>query len=320
MYLGILWMSKIINNIRLLGCRAGSRWPHFRDYKGSMVSKYQPFPFFLATASSMLKREGFDVVLRDSIVLGETYESYFRFVQNEAPDIVFLETSTPSINNDLSIIQQIKQNNPRIITIIAGLHAPIAEELFLENNPAVDFSIYGEYEHPLLILLCALQQNEQLETVPNLLFRENGKIHKTHRETLVPIQELPWPDREVLPELYYDGCGGMLGLELQLHTSRGCPFGCNFCVLPQIMYAGHSYRMRDPQDVINEILFHFQKTPYTHFYFDDDTINVDKKHFLELCYLIKESGLSQYPWGCMGRADLMDSEMLEALKKQVAFP
>lgn len=40
---------------------------------------------------------------------------------------------------------------------------------------------------------------------------------------------------------------------------------------------------------------------------------------MELCYLISESGLSKYPWGCMGRADLMDDEMLEALKKAGCF-
>lgn len=313
------WYIMDAHHISFLCCRAGSRWPHLRNYKGSMVSKYQPFPFFLATASSLLKKEGFDVILRDSIILGETYEDYYRFVRNESSDIIFLETSTPSIDNDLSIIQHIKHDNPQIKTIIAGLHASVAEESFLKNNPYVDFSIYGEYEHPLLILLKALRDNIQLTNVPNLLYRDNGCIHKTQREALVSIHELPWPDRETLPALYYDGCGGMLGLELQLQTSRGCPFNCNFCVLPQIIYAGHDYRMRYPQDVIKEILYNFQKKPYTHFYFDDDTININKKHFLELCYLISESGLSKYPWGCMGRADLMDDEMLEALKKAGCF-
>lgn len=34
------------NGMGLLGCRAGSRWPHMRDYEGSMISKISTFPLF----------------------------------------------------------------------------------------------------------------------------------------------------------------------------------------------------------------------------------------------------------------------------------
>lgn len=298
----------------LLGCRAGSRWPHMRDYKGKMISRYQPFPFFLATASSMLKNAGFEVILRDSIVIGETYEEYYRFVEEVKPDFIMLEVSTPSMPNDLQIIRHIKEILPQTIIVAAGLHASLADRSFLEENEAIDFTIYGEYEHPLLKLVQALVEKGNLDEVPNLVYRSGNGIKKTEREPLVPIAELPWPDREALPDTYYDGCGGMFGRELQIHTSRGCPFRCNFCVLPQVIYAGPSYRMREPQDVIDEILYNFEKISYTHFYIDDDTININKEHFMELCRLIKANGLNQYPWACMGRGDLMDDEMLHAMK------
>ena len=302
------------NGTGLLGCRAGSRWPHMRDYKGSMISRYQPFPFFLSTASAMLKKAGFNVVIRDSIVIGETYESYYCFIEQEKPELILLEVSTPSIENDLMIAEQIKLRHPTVTIIFAGLHAPLEDEEFLEQHKDVDFTIYGEYEHPLLLLVQALFNGVSLLSVPNLVFRQAGKVFKTNREPLIPISEIPWPDRSSLPNTYYDGCGGMLGKELQIHTSRGCPFKCNFCVLPQIIYASPSYRMRDPQDVIDEILFNFKENEYTHFYIDDDTININKSHFMELCRLICETGLDKYPWACMGRGDLMDDEMLQALK------
>ena len=298
-----------------LGIRAGSRWPFLREYMGSMVDVYKPFPFFLATASAMLKEAGFDVIIRDSITLGESYEEYYEFLRKVNPDYLMLETATPSITNDLSILRTVKGMLPEIKTILAGIHTLIEETSFLEENKEVDYAIYGEYEHPLLLLMQAKRDGISLSEVPNLLYRDsNGEVQKTARETLMDLKDMPWPDRDSLPDTYYDGCCGMPGKELQVHTSRGCPYRCNFCAWPQFMY-NHKYRTREPQDVVNEIVENFKKVKYTHFYIDDDTINISKKHFMELCKCIKEAGLDKYQWGCMGRADIMDDEMINAMKE-----
>ena len=68
-----------------------------RKYKGSMNSGYQPFPFFLATATIMLKMNGCLVDLHDSIVLGETYDKFYNYLSSRKPNLIVLETSTPSI-------------------------------------------------------------------------------------------------------------------------------------------------------------------------------------------------------------------------------
>ena len=249
-----------------------------------------------------------------SIVTGESYKDYFSYVECEKPDYLLLEVATPSINNDLEILRKVKETNPNIKTIVAGIHTPISQESFLKENPEVDFAIYGEYEHPLLLLMSAVREGRVFSDVPNLVYRdESGEIKKNSREPLVSMDEIPWPDRDSLPDIYYDGCCGMPGKELQVHASRGCPYHCNFCAWPQFMY-DHKYRMRDPKDFVDELLYYMEKGNYTHFYIDDDTVNVNKKHFIEMCRLIKETGLNKYQWGCMGRADLMDDEMLEAMK------
>ncbi len=298
----------------LLGCRAGSRWPHMRDYRGSMVSRYQPFPFFLATASAMLKKARFDVVLHDSIVIGETYDDYYRFMALQRPDVLLMETSTPSIQNDIGVAKKIKELLPDTILVFAGLHMPLRDAGFLREVEVVDYAIYGEYEHPFLLLCQCLVHRSDVSMIPNLVYRKNGCVLKTKPEKLLAMSEFPWPDRDALPNAYYDGCGGMLGLELQVMSSRGCPFRCNYCVLPEMMYQ-HTVRLRDPEDTIREISHHIIQQPYTHFYFDDDTINANRFHFLTLCKLIRNSPLKDYPWACMGRADLMDDDLLQAMKE-----
>lgn len=68
------------------------------------------------------------------------------------------------------------------------------------------------------------------------------------------------------------------------------------------------------EDMVNEIEWYMNKYPYTHFYFDDDTVNADRKNFIKICELLIERGLSKYPWACMGRVDLMNDEMLAVMK------
>ncbi|MFN7914071.1 MAG: radical SAM protein [Vicinamibacterales bacterium] len=137
---------------------------------------------------------------------------------------------------------------------------------------------------------------------------------------LVPMETLPWAERDGLPmENYYDGVCGLQRPQLQLMATRGCPYGCIFCGWPQMIYRGPKYRVRTVQDVVAEIKANLEKVPYKSFYIDDDTVNIRKQYILDLAKAIKEAGLHTIPWGTMGRADLMDEEMILALKDAGLF-
>jgi radical SAM superfamily enzyme len=120
-------------------------------------------------------------------------------------------------------------------------------------------------------------------------------------------------------ENYYEGVCGLQRPQLQLMATRGCPYGCIFCGWPQMIYRGPKYRVRTVQDVVAEIKTNLEKVPYKSFYIDDDTVNIRKQYILDLAKAIKEAGLHTIPWGTMGRADLMDDEMLAALKDAGLF-
>jgi radical SAM superfamily enzyme YgiQ (UPF0313 family) len=59
--------------------------------------------------------------------------------------------------------------------------------------------------------------------------------------------------------------------------------------------------------------FLVKKMHFKSVYFDDDTFNIGKNRILKLCDEIKRRNL-KVPWAIMARADLMDEEMLRALK------
>ena len=54
---------------------------------------------------------------------------------------------------------------------------------------------------------------------------------------------------------------------LNLTTTRGCPFKCNWCAKP--IY-GNRYNSRSPENVVEEIKLLVSKYQSTHFWFCDD--------------------------------------------------
>lgn len=296
------------------GVRAGSRWPHFEKQHSS----YMPFPFFLAYAAALLKKNGFDVVLIDAIAQRMNEEEFFLSLEKLHPDVVLYEVSTASINIDLGVANRTKAVIGDSVKIVfAGAHKEMCHSRFLENQKNVDFVLVGEYEFTFLSLLQSLKSGEDLREVLGLIFRNpDGSITKNPSRPLeMDLDQFPWPAREYLPmHNYVDTPGGIPTPSLQLWASRGCPFKCIFCAWPQVIYGGSHYRVRSPKDVVDELEWCIKKYRFKSFYFDDDTFNIGKPRIMALAKEIRERRIN-LPWAVMARADTMDREMLLAMKE-----
>jgi anaerobic magnesium-protoporphyrin IX monomethyl ester cyclase len=297
----------------LYGVRAGSRWPHFEN---PATTDYMPFPFFLGYAAAVLEKEGFDVLLVDGIAAKIGEADFVARIATFAPDLVLLEVSTPSIDVDLITALRVRGIIPQGAKIaFAGLHAPMYLQEFLAENAAVDYVLMGEYEHVLRDLCRALSGGGAVSKVDGLIFRgEDGKVIRNRRMRLIDnLEELPWPARRFLPMLdYHDEPGGIPRPSLQIWATRGCPFRCTFCAWPQIIYGGHKYRVRQPENVVDEIAQMAREYGFKSFYIDDDTFNLGKNRLLKFAAHLKKSQLG-LPWAAMARADLTDIETYRAL-------
>jgi anaerobic magnesium-protoporphyrin IX monomethyl ester cyclase len=299
-----------------LGVRAGSRWPFTMEVpKGTRIPPYVPFPFFLAYAAAVLERGGFFVMLLDAIAEGFTEDEYIARALSFKPDLILHETSTASIRVDLDIAKKCKKLT-RARIALAGPHSSVLGQNILVDNDFIDFNLMGEYEITLLELCVQLQNSQPLEGIEGLIFREaDGSIKRNpRRPSIKDLDQSPWPARHFLPmENYRDNFCNMPHPMLQMWASRGCPYRCIFCLWPDVMYGDHRYRVREPEDVVDEIEDCARKYPLKSFYFDDDTFNIGKKRIITLCREIKKRNLG-LPWAAMCRADTMDEEMLTEMK------
>ena len=293
------------------GVRAGSRWPHFSE------GNYLPFPFFLAYAAALLEKKEKDILVIDSAAEKLKNEDFLKRVEEYSPDLLLMEVSTPSIYGDLSLAEKIKKISSDINIVFCGPHIFMYEEQFLKDHSSVDFIICGEYEYSLLDLVEKLEKKEKPEDIPGLIYRNSdGDVIKNSQGRLIEnLDELPWPARHLFPIMKYCDEGyGVPHPSMQMWASRGCPFGCIFCFWPQVMYGGRKYRTRDPAKVVEEIKFFTDKYGFKSYIFDDDTFNIGKERMLQICNETIKAEIN-LPWAIMARADTMDFEILDEMKK-----
>jgi len=295
------------------GVRAGSRWPHIKDRS---EGNYLPFPFFLAYATSLLKEEGLGAKIIDAVALGLGEKDFLDMIRRERFKYLVAETSVPSFYADMDFLSKIKNEISDISIILCGANPLVYNEEFLKKYNFVDIVIYGEYEFTLLELISKLSQKKDISEVRGIIYKEGEKAKKNLPRPPGNLDRLPWPERNSLPmDKYWDLPGNIPYPSVQMLASRGCPFRCNFCLWPQIMYGGQNYRARDIKDVVDEMEFLVDYYGFKSIYFDDDTFNVGKGRMLEFCRLLKARGLHRIPWACMARADLMDEEILLNMKE-----
>lgn len=294
------------------GVRAGSRWPHI---KSDAEKDYLPFPFFLAYAAALLRNHGFEAVLIDAPAEKMSEDEFIEKAASGNFDFLAAETSIPSFDDDLKLLRKIGELN--IPVILCGPNHEIYQPLFLEENSYISYVMCGEYEFTLLDLLQSIGKNGDLSDVRGLIYRRNGgSACKNPSRGPVDVDALPWPERGSLPMgKYLDAPGEMRIPSAQIIASRGCPFRCQFCLWPQVMYQGRQYRARNFLDVADEMEFLIREKGFASVYFDDDTFNIGRERMLNLCREIRRRGLHKIQWAIMARPDLMDEKLLRNFKE-----
>jgi radical SAM superfamily enzyme YgiQ (UPF0313 family) len=106
--------------------------------------------------------------------------------------------------------------------------------------------------------------------------------------------------------------GVNLGRSMPMLASRGCPYRCTFCSNPRMW--GTLWRVRDPQDVFDEMCNYMDDYGATNFDFYDLTAIVRRDWIVSFCRLIIASGREftwQLPSGT--RSEAIDEEVTRLL-------
>ena len=289
----ILINAPWINNDVEYGVKSGARWAMVR--KKDRTMPFYAFPFYLAYAASYLQSKGFNVMLRDSIAIGETKEQALDFINKAKADFVLIETSTPSIFYDFDFCDSIKKMLPEITVALCGPHVTALPEEGFKKSKA-DYILTGEYEKALLDLVKSIEEKKDFSSIKGIAYNSGGKIIVNERAELFKnLDDLPFPirNKDIIHKYNEPSCRNYPNLPVM--TSRGCPFKCIFCLESKVFYGKPQFRFRSMENVMQEIELLINDYQVKEIFFDDTYFPLNRAK--ELAESILKKGFSVC-WSC----------------------
>lgn len=202
------------------------------------------------------------------------------------------------------MIQLAKENNCTVI--VSSSDSTDRHEHYLQAG--ADFVLLGEAEQTLQELVNAIENGiSDFTTIQGLAFRQYDRIIKTaKRNVLKFLDGLPFPAWDLLnitpyKEMWQEHNGYF---SINMATTRGCPFKCNWCAKP--IY-GNRYNSRSPENVVAEIKYLKDRFDFAHIWFCDDIFGLKPGWVAQFALLMQEAQLV-VKYKIQSRADLLLQE------------
>ena len=271
--------------------------------------------------AAVLEKNNFDVKIIDARVEGYTQAKLLKILKELNPDIAGLTFTTENRFDAFDTMRRIRETVPNAILVAGGPHVSLAADDTLTHIAELDYVVRGEGEHSFLELLNSLKDGKGVDDVNGISFRRDGiLVNNPPRQLIRDLNEVPFPARHLFPWEKYNftlevpGKGKFKAANIM--TSRGCPYGCNFCATSNMW--GRSCRMRTPENIIEEVELLVDRYRAKAIWIFDDTFTVSKKRIFRFCELLKEKKISIH-WFCEIRVDTVTKELLAEMKDAGCF-
>lgn len=279
----------------------------------------QPYPP-LATiyAASLLREEGFDVCLFDSM-FAQSPEEILPVIETESPDLVVIYDDGFNYLTKMCLTNM-REAAFKITHLCKEKHLPVVinssdstdhYQKYIYNG--ADYVITGEGELSLLELVRALDEKSGINEIKGLIYKDGLKIKiNQRRDVFRNLDKLPFPAWDLIDiKKYKDTWIRNHGyFSLNLVTTRGCPYKCNWCAKP--IY-GNRYNSHSPEYIVNHLKQLISLYAPDHIWFCDDILGLKPGWIKEFAILIEKAEI-KIKYRMQSRADiLMDEELVKSL-------
>lgn len=282
----------------------------FSDRK--QLEKMQPYPpLQTLIAAAVLRQHGIPVALFDPTLVPPA-EGFEAALQSHKPELVviceddfnFLSKMCLARNRELAFKMSEWAGKQSIPIVVHGSDASDHAAEYLRAG--FDAVLIGEVETTLLELASGKPK-------PGIAGLAYGSAFNPPRPLRTDLDTLPLPAWDLVDiDRYRRAWISAHGyFSLNVVSSRGCPYHCNWCAKP--VY-GNSYHARSPRSVAGELRQLKKKFQPDHIWFADDIFALSSRWTLEFADAV-ESLDAQIPFKMQSRCDLMTRETVAALRR-----
>ncbi|NUO79963.1 B12-binding domain-containing radical SAM protein [candidate division KSB1 bacterium] len=285
----------------------------------------QPYaPLGTLYAAAFLRQHGHNVAVFDSMLAHGAHAIVPALQQHRPRVVVFYEDSfnwlskmclTRMREACFEMIKLVRaQLGTNVPIIVAGSDVTDHRQIYFEHG--ADYALIGEGEISLLELIDKLlgKSNGALTQIAGVALPNNGVAHATiPRGFQKNLDVFPFPAWDLLDvEKYRRVWKKKHGYySVNLVTTRGCPFRCNWCAKP--IY-GDRYNSRSPENVVEEMLGLRKNFQPEHIWFADDIFGL-KPGWVERFGEAVQAANVATPFKIQARVDLLHEEVVAGLKK-----
>lgn len=266
----------------------------------------------LALIGAQLKADHHEVTMSDCITGGIHFPALSALIADFKPDLIIINTATPSIISDLYTAQAAKEAYPSVQTSVIGIHVTALPDECFELQPSLDVIIREEPEMTAAELARFLAAEKNLDGVRGISFRTADAIrHNPSRKPLENIDTLPFPawdlidrSKHIMPFTNREF--------LLIATSRGCPYPCTFCA--DATYYGKKLRCLSPARIVDEMVWNQDHYGVSDFLFWAEGFTLNKNISHAVVDEILTRGIKTQ-WVCNSRVDNVEADLLKKFKQ-----
>jgi Fe-S oxidoreductase len=172
--------------------------------------------------------------------------------------------------------------------------------------------LIGEGEETLVELLSQLSTGKDTSQIIGLATSHTQQVKR--RPDISDLDKLPFPAWDLIDVEKYRAIWlkHHSHFSMNMVTTRGCPFHCNWCAKP---IWGQRYHSRSPENVAAEMKWLKETYHPDHIWFADDILGLKPGWLPRFANALQAQG-SLIPFKCLSRADLLTREgEVEALAR-----
>ncbi len=268
---------------------AGSRYQAKREIKSFWYPTWLAQPAALVPGSKLIDAPPANIGLEPVLAAAKEHE------------LCVIHTSTPSFASDVQVAQAMKGANPALKIGFVGAKVAVQPADSLQQGAPIDFVARNEFDFTCL----EVAEGRDFADIDGISYRDgNGRlVHNKDRAILQDMDKLPFVSdvyqRDLRIEDYF--IGYLMHPYVSIYTGRGCKSRCTFCLWPQTV-GGHTYRVRSPGHVAEEVRSIQKNFPQVReIFFDDDTFT-DNLPRAEA--IARELGKLGVTWSCNAKANV----------------
>jgi anaerobic magnesium-protoporphyrin IX monomethyl ester cyclase len=293
-------------------------------YDGKQVRKMQPYPpLGTLYAAALLRTAGLSVGVFDTM-LNDPEQGFQQALQQHRPRVVvvyednFNFLTKMCLTRMREVAYSILEASRRAGAIVVANGSDASDHAPDYLHHGFRCVLLGEAEWTLLEVVQRFLNDPtpDLAQIPGIayLHTETGDLVKTARRPLMrDLDPLPFPSRDLIDiEPYRAAWKSAHGFfSLNLVSSRGCPYHCNWCAKP--IY-GNSFAVRSPLDVAEEMGRLKYDFGAEHLWFADDIFGLRPKWVKEFAAAVEKLDAA-VPFKMQSRVDLMTVDTVRALRR-----